>query len=519
MSTLSLDEVRQQRAMISANRIKKGGYYQFIKEAWSQIEQVQLEDEPHLKFIADHMEALVRGGLTADEILINIPPAHSKTILCVIMLTPWIWTWDPTARSGYVHNDINLARDSARKARTLIQSQWYQDRWPDVVLSDDASKIERFSNTIGGSRACFTWRMQITGWHAGSASGRGVIVIDDPNTPDDTDLECDQVHTFYRETLPTRFSNQLKKAICVVQQRLHQRDLSQAMLDQDEPIEHVCLPMEYDPGRKCQTSVGSDWRTKAGEILAPKRFPAEVVRKLKKAFSSPRVAEAQLNQNPAPEDGTLFLIRYFQRRYHVPTQDEIAEFRATRGNPNWPETWLPERLRIYFSWDCTYTAADSSDYAVGGVWGLAGPDFYMLDQYRAKMSFTSTVEVAKRQVARYPRYSGLLIEQAANGHALKDQLEAGGVKKVIPIKTGRRGKEERAHASTFTFQDGHVWFPEIEPPWFAGYVRELTQFPGGKHDDQVDQTTQIITWATAERPFDASAFMRNAGRAAQRLRV
>ena len=53
-----------------------------------EIEQVEIEDEPHLEFIARHVEAWARGEIV-DPLLVNIPPAHSKTILCVIMLTPW----------------------------------------------------------------------------------------------------------------------------------------------------------------------------------------------------------------------------------------------------------------------------------------------------------------------------------------------------------------------------------------------------------------------------------------------
>lgn len=517
---LNADEIRQQLAMVSAHRIQEKGYHQFVLEAWPQIEQVQIEDEPHLKFIADHVEAWARGELDTSTLLVNIPPAHSKTILCVIMLTPWVWTWDPSARSGFVHNDIDLARDAARKSRTLIETQWYKDRWPHVSLSDDAKKIERFSNTEGGSRSCFTVRQQITGWHAGSRSGRGLIVVDDPNTPSDTDLETERVQEFYSESLPTRFANQQKKQTLVVQQRLHMRDLSQHMLDSNEEITHVCLPLEYDPDRRCVTELGTDWREEPGELLAPIRFPPKIVEELKDRFSSPRVAEAQLNQNPAPEDGSLFAVDHFSHRYQVPTfgerealkQSMMAWDRVPRNmrkgpRPTVPALWLPERLRIYFSWDCTFTAADTSDYAVGTTWGIGnGQNYYLLDVYRKKMSFTGTVAVIQNQLKKIPNYAGLLIEQAAGGHGITDMLETAGVKRVIPIKVGRKGKEERAHAATFPFEDGTVWLPE-SAPWLDDYIREMLQFPAGKYDDQVDSTTQFIGWAVAETPFDVIGFL------------
>jgi predicted phage terminase large subunit-like protein len=36
-----------------------------------------------------------------------------------------------------------------------------------------------------------------------------------------------------------------------------------------------------------------------------------------------------------------------------------------------------------------------------------------------------------------------------------------------------------------------VFLPS-EAPWLDEYARELTGFPGGKYDDQVDSTTQAL---------------------------
>jgi predicted phage terminase large subunit-like protein len=31
-------------------------------------------------------------------------------------------------------------------------------------------------------------------------------------------------------------------------------------------------------------------------------------------------------------------------------------------------------------------------------------------------------------------------------------------------------------------------------PWLAEYLDEMTVFPNGKHDDQVDSTAQFLNW-------------------------
>ena len=43
----------------------------------------------------------------------------------------------------------------------------------------------------------------------------------------------------------------------------------------------------------------------------------------------------------------------------------------------------------------------------------------------------------------------------------------------------------RLHAQSAVIENGFVFVPE-EAPWLADYVSELTTFPAGRHDDQVE---------------------------------
>jgi hypothetical protein len=47
-------------------------------------------------------------------------------------------------------------------------------------------------------------------------------------------------------------------------------------------------------------------------------------------------------------------------------------------------------------------------------------------------------------------------------------------------------------------ENGFVYIPETAP-WLDKYLHELTVFPKGKHDDQVDSTAQFLDWF--KRPF------------------
>jgi hypothetical protein len=56
----------------------------------------------------------------------------------------------------------------------------------------------------------------------------------------------------------------------------------------------------------------------------------------------------------------------------------------------------------------------------------------------------------------------------------------------------------RLHAQTTLIESGFVRIPE-NASWLAEYLHEMTVFPKGKHDDQVDSTAQFLDWY--KRPF------------------
>jgi len=54
-------------------------------------------------------------------------------------------------------------------------------------------------------------------------------------------------------------------------------------------------------------------------------------------------------------------------------------------------------------------------------------------------------------------------------------------------------KVMRMHAQTAMIENGFVHLPK-EAGWLAEYLHEVTGFPRGRHDDQVDSTAQMLDW-------------------------
>ena len=48
-----------------------------------------------------------------------------------------------------------------------------------------------------------------------------------------------------------------------------------------------------------------------------------------------------------------------------------------------------------------------------------------------------------------------------------------------------------------------------DAPWLAGWLDELLAFPNGRHDDQVDSTSQALSYLTARmHPLEAAKELR-----------
>jgi hypothetical protein len=58
----------------------------------------------------------------------------------------------------------------------------------------------------------------------------------------------------------------------------------------------------------------------------------------------------------------------------------------------------------------------------------------------------------------------------------------------------------RMHAQTAMIENGFVHIPETTP-WVAEYPHEMSVFPKGKHDDQVDSTAQFLDWFKKPMPY------------------
>ena len=464
---------------IQAEKMRRS-YKEFVKGAWGVIEpQGKFYDNWHISAICDVVQSVIDGDIL--NIIINIPPRHSKSRLISDLLVPWVWIRDPWMRFLYAAYAEELSLIASRYSRTVLKSKWYQDRWGEEFLIT-SQRDRSIENDMGGYRRV----KSVTG----GATGQGghVIVADDPLKAQDAFSE--QIRTFTNDNWwDHTYSNRIeggdveKGRRIVVMQRLHDMDLTGHILAKESGYKwyHLCLPLEFDPDRKCILYIDKrkffeDPRKKKGEVLHPERFGPTAVEGEKAKGSY--YWYSQYQQDPVPEGGGIVRADWIMKNLYIEE----------------PRYWYDQCYKLIQSWDLTFSDKNTSDYVVGQLWGQYRNDLYLLDTIRTRMNFPKTVQAIVNMKTAWPKTQQIIIEEKANGQAMIDTLK-GKIPGIVAYNPKTKDKTERLSMVSWMFEAGHVHFPDPEIhqfSWIMDTISEITRFPAAPYDDTVDATSQAL---------------------------
>ena len=155
---------------------------------------------------------------------------------------------------------------------------------------------------------------------------------------------------------------------------------------------------------------------------------------------------------------------------------------------------LPRRfLRIVQSWDTAAKTSELNDYSVCTTWGVDGDNYYLMNVFRRRLNYPDLKRAIVAEGKRF-RADDIVIEDKSSGTQLIQDLKNDGVLNVVEYKPPPGAdKVMRLHACSDRFENGRVLVP-ANAPWLDEYMIELVGFPGTKHDDQVDSTTQALDY-------------------------
>lgn len=437
----------------------------FVRAGWHVLEPgVEYVEGRVIHAICIHLEAVFYGRI--QNLIINVPPGHMKSLLTAVFFPAWVWLRAPNKRfMGAAHSGDLSTRDNVR-CRRLIESDWYQSLFqPSWSMASDGNLKTSFENTETGFRKSTSVGANATGFRANYLLMDDLLSAMNAHSKSARDYHV----AWYNQEFGNRLNDLKRDGRVLIMQRLHEADIAGELIKSGE-WELLCLPTEYEPERHCKTSIGwEDWRTTAGELLFPERFGRVEIEKEKRRLGSIGYA-AQHQQRPAPAAGAIFDRAWWQRWTELPCT-------------------LREMDDVLQSWDCTFKGSDGSDYVCGQVWAIKGVRKYLLDEVRARMTFTQTVQAIKDMTAKWPEARAVLVEDKANGPAVMDTLKDQ-ISGLIPVEP-QGGKESRAHAVTATVEAGNVYLP-AHASWVHDYIEEHAAFPFGVNDDRVDATTQAL---------------------------
>jgi predicted phage terminase large subunit-like protein len=419
-------------------------------------------------------------------LIINVPPGHAKSLLTAVFWPAWVWIDHPETRWLFSSYREPLATRDSLKCRTLIQSEWYQQPWGDrFQLRGDQNQKHRFENDRTGYRV-------VVPMSAGTGERGDYVVVDDPHSVDQaaSDAERTAAVEWWNGSMSTRLNDPSRGHKIVIQQRLHEADLTGDLLVRGG-YEHLCLPAEFEPDRRYRTSIGwTDPRSTAGELLWPQRIDHAALAAFQATLGSFRYA-GQFQQRPAPASGGMLKRHWW--RYWQPREANLPPVPA-RLPDGTIEQRKPVELPRYLeqtiqSWDMAFKDSKNSDFVVGLVLAAKGADRYLLDQVRDRLDLPGTLLAVRRLSALWPEAHLKLVENKANGPAVIQSLhhEIGGLVEVNP----EGGKMSRAAAASPQLESGNWYLPHpMLKPWVEGFIAECATFPAGANDDQVDAWSQ-----------------------------
>lgn len=418
----------------------------------------------HIEAICEHLQAV--QGRKIRDLLITVPPRHTKSICASVAFPTWAWIGTPSERFLFSSYSESLSTEHAVLSRRVLESQRYQELWGESVeLQTDQNIKTHYENTRRGYRISTS----ITG--TGTGRGGDILVMDDPHNLANvaSDAERKRVIGYWRNVWSSRMNDPKTGCRVVIMQRGHQDDLAQYILDEGGWC-HLMLPMEYDPRRACVTAIGwRDPRTREGELLCPERNgPAEVA-KLKTTMTASTYA-TQAQQQPAPEEGDMF------KRAHL----RIIEADALPKEPYVEcRAWDGAATEVEPGTDPDYTCGAKLRRYSSGL-------FVVVDVIRDRLG-PAAADTVLRNTAVVDGRACSVFEEQEPGSAGKKLIAA-----HVRLLAGFTYKGEPStgnkvtRAMPFAVQVDHDNVRLLRGEWNQTYINELTLFPNVTHDDQVD---------------------------------
>lgn len=447
-------------------------YYNFFRWSFKILfPNERYEDTWHIRYLCDlyqeEIERMIRKEEKETDILVNIPPRTTKSLITSVSLLAWMWIRDPSIPMISISFDEDLSLLNAQYSKDIIKSAEYQELFGDIFqIRGDVDSKGYFMNDHGGFRLSKTTGSNITG-HKGA-----VIIVDDPQNPKTAESEVKRKDTinYYTRSLYNRLTPINLGVRIIIMQRLHENDLTGYLLENNpEDYRHVCLPAEVSPLVK-PYDLKDNY---IDGLLDPVRLSANILRSFRKTLGT-RGYSGQYDQTPTPDEGGVIRKGWFD----ILLPEVII--RKTDDSP------------IHFFIDSAYTSKTEND-PTGILTCFKQDNFiYVLDFREEWMEFPELINFVVHYTNgyQYSHSSKIFIEPKASGKSIVQQLRSSTRLNVIESPNPDTDKVTRAHGITPILESRRVRL--IQGPYVENFLNLLGSFPSGNHDEAVDTLVMAV---------------------------
>jgi predicted phage terminase large subunit-like protein len=426
----------------------QGDFISFVKSQWPEFVEGR-----HHKIIGEKFNQIARGKLK--RLIVCLPPRHTKSEFASTFFPAWMMGLRSNLKIIQTTHTAELAVRFGRRVRNIIDSEDYQEVFPDLKLEADNKSAGRWT-TNGGGESFYAGV-------GGAITGRGadLLIIDDPVSEQDalSPTAMDAVYEWY--TSGPRQRLQPGGIIVIVMTRWSTKDLVGKVLkkqgdehaDQWDVVEFPAIMPESDTP------------------LWPEFWKKEELLSVKASLPVTKW-NAQWMQNPTAEEGSIVKREWWNK---------------------WEREDVPAYSYVIQSYDTAFSKKETADYSAITTWAVFEHNdteqIILLDAKRVRLDFPELKRLAWEEY-KYWEPDCVLIEAKASGTPLTQELRRMGI--PVTAYTPSRGQDKIARMNSVApiFESGMVWAPDTV--FAEEVVEEMASFPFGDHDDYCDSATMAL---------------------------
>ncbi len=443
----------------------------------------------HLKLIENTLILLTKRKIR--KLIVNLPPRHGKSELISKFFPLWYLCHYPNHRIMLISYNASFAKYWSRIIRDLISE------FSGTILNISLSKMHKSSESFALSNAKGSLYAIGAG---GSITGRGadLIIIDDPiknDTQANSAYFRDKIWDWFNSTVFTRLEP--NGIIILVMTRWNEDDVCGRLIKNRLTIElnypgliRKCNLAEYKLDSKMKwclikipalANENDILQREKGDELWPERFDKEKLSEIKSQIGNYWFS-ALYQQEPMPLGKGIFERKYF--KYF----DIYQEYYKIYNENGKIELRLKENCSYFITVDLAISEKDLSDYTVFIISALTEKkEILIIDVIRTRIKAHEHLAMLKKLAKQWsPALIGIESVQYQTSLVQSALFEGLHVKALRPDKD----KISRAIAISAKVEVGMVYFRQ-NANWLSEFESELTEFPDGKYDDQVDAFAYI----------------------------